>query len=262
MDNSKMLVQALKGNKAQIVLAFLFARTALDVQGLQCWTGLERHTLNDCLRALEAIGLVSKQRGEHGRQVWLTASDLLFQMEGKLPSAPLSSSRGRFEGTKKNKLPPLPESRQMEGKLPSAEVLAALDAAEIREPKRSMLARLEHVTLELISAHVEQVRSNGQDLGLAIYRIEQNWPMPVKKVSALARFIDRRDDDDEDVDMQFKPVTIEELKQDNRVQDGECMVCHAVGDVASVRDGLLCIEHFNAWRFKSLGFGKLVESEA
>jgi hypothetical protein len=189
MDNSKMLVQALKGNKAQIVLAFLFARCALDVQGLQCWTGLERHTLNDCLRALEAIGLVSKQRGEHGRQVWLTASDLLFQMEGKLPSARLRGGGGGLEESRKNKLPPPPPVCQMEGKLPSAEILAALDAVEIREPKRSVLARLEHVTPELISAHVEKVKASGDSLSLAIYRIEHNYPYK-KLSSSLQRKID------------------------------------------------------------------------
>ena len=262
MQNSKILVQALKGNRAQIVLAFLFAHCALDVQGLQEWTGLERHTVNDCLRSLAAIGLVSKQVGEHGRQVWLTASELLFQMEGKLPSGASSSSSSRFEGTKKNKLPPPPLYAQMEGKLPSAEVLKALDEAEIREPKRSMIAKQKHVTPELIRAHVEQVKANGQELGLAIYRIQNNWAIPVKAVSAITAFVHRQNDDGDAVEMQFKPMTLDEVKQNNRVAVGECMVCHQITEVVSVRDGALCVEHFNAWRFKSLGFDKSAECEA
>jgi hypothetical protein len=53
---------------------------------------------------------------------------------------------------------------------------AALDQAGIREPARSRLAKLAHVTPDLIAYHCESSKSTGQ----AVYRIEHNWKMEQK----------------------------------------------------------------------------------
>jgi len=57
-----------------------------------------------------------------------------------------------------------------------ADNLAELARHHIREPAKSRLARLEHVTPELIRAHCE-----GKPPGQAIYRIEHNWPVEKKE---------------------------------------------------------------------------------
>jgi hypothetical protein len=54
---------------------------------------------------------------------------------------------------------------------PNPEILAVLDEHGVREPARSRLARLAHVTPELIDYHCK----TAQNTGLAIYRIEKNW---------------------------------------------------------------------------------------
>ena len=51
---------------------------------------------------------------------------------------------------------------------------AALEAG-ISEPKATLLAKLPHISVELIEYHVERALSEGQKIGLAIYRIEKNW---------------------------------------------------------------------------------------
>lgn len=77
----KVLIRSLKGSAAQVLLAFLFARRAMDVKEIQSWTNLKRETIYNCLPALE--GLVVKQGSlAHGREVFAPGGDLLpfFQM--------------------------------------------------------------------------------------------------------------------------------------------------------------------------------------
>lgn len=71
--------------------------------------------------------------------------------------------------------PELVNQQQLERKDPEKfrirENLAECDRAGIREPKRSRISRLEHVTPDLIAFHVE----TASNTGLAIYRIEKNF---------------------------------------------------------------------------------------
>jgi len=72
-----------------------------------------------------------------------------------------------------HKYPPLP---LREG-LGVRAVLAALDAASIRDPARAELVELSHVTPELITAHV----ASAPNLRMAIYRIRHNWKPDVPR---------------------------------------------------------------------------------
>jgi hypothetical protein len=56
---------------------------------------------------------------------------------------------------------------------------AALDAG-IEDPKATSLARLPHVSVELIEYHVAAALQEKQKIGLAIFRLERNWQ--VKKL--------------------------------------------------------------------------------
>jgi len=93
---AKMFVRSLNNSSAKIVMAFLLARTALDVQELREWTGLKRETIYDGLDDLRALGKVEKQTLAHGRVVWLPAGDILpgFQMSEKwTPELQMSEKR-------------------------------------------------------------------------------------------------------------------------------------------------------------------------
>ncbi len=55
--------------------------------------------------------------------------------------------------------------------------LRALQAAGIRQPTASRLARLPPVTPAYIPGHVEQANAPGFELGVAIYRIQHGWAL-------------------------------------------------------------------------------------
>jgi len=83
---AKMFVCSLNNSAAKILIAFVLARSALDVGELREWTGMKRETIYDGLRTLQARGMVEKQTLAHGRAVWLPAGDFLpgfFQMSEK-----------------------------------------------------------------------------------------------------------------------------------------------------------------------------------
>jgi len=77
MTQAKIFVRSLNNSGAKIMIAFLLARTALDVKDLQDWTGAKRETIYNGLAQLKSIGMVESQTLGHGRMVWLPAGDLL-----------------------------------------------------------------------------------------------------------------------------------------------------------------------------------------
>ncbi len=76
-SEAKMLVRSLNNSTARILMAFVFARTALDVKQLRDWTGMKRETIYNALEELKSIHKVQDQAVAHGRRVWLPAGDLL-----------------------------------------------------------------------------------------------------------------------------------------------------------------------------------------
>jgi hypothetical protein len=154
-------------------------------------TGLDNDTVRKCVRALASKGLLVLQRGERGRQTWLPAGDsFLAGLFGQNPKTsdseiqnPKTSDSGSCSSSSNALVASYLPQEQEEGAesenfgfwKPDPAVKAALDAAGIREPKRSQLAGLEHVTPELIEAHVEQAKRDGLSLGTAIHRIQHNW---------------------------------------------------------------------------------------
>ena len=87
----------------------------------------------------------------------------------RISGSPLASSRSFIKDSRDENLLPLASG-------PDPEILRVLDKFGIREPARSRLARLEHVTEELIEYHCANCERSGQ----AIYRIENNWPVEQK----------------------------------------------------------------------------------
>lgn len=72
----KRLVQSLKGSQAQVLWAFLFAWSALDVFEVMSWTALKRDTCYQALKNLE-VDFLGTQTLAHGRKVWLLKSEML-----------------------------------------------------------------------------------------------------------------------------------------------------------------------------------------
>lgn len=66
--------------------------------------------------------------------------------------------------------------------------LIACDKANIREPKRTMIAQARHVTPKFIEAHVRQSMAEHRPLGTAIYRILHEWSYDPKYENEIKKF--------------------------------------------------------------------------
>jgi hypothetical protein len=185
------MVRTLKG--APLAVFVLLRMAQADGSGPQGAEWLERYSgysdkpVSQALAFLEEQGLVSR----NGRYLWqLSGGVKQFPLSapvldgptpplggaknrvGNIPT-PASSGSSRHIDSKFRESTTTSESENL--RLPVAldpALLAALDAAGIREPARSRLAALPHVTVELIQYH----RANAP-AALAIFRIENNWPV-------------------------------------------------------------------------------------
>jgi hypothetical protein len=205
-ENPLTFVRAMKGAAISILVACMFARKALTNLELQMWTGYKDEAITEASKLLCTLGwLVAHSRVgpwslAEGRQLPLMAiADELAVVAGEssgFSGTGSSSSNSKLNGPSNLEEQEEQESSGFSGTLPG--VLDALDAAGIREPKRSRLAKLPHVTVEMINAHVERCKAEGLELGTAIYRIQYNWAyevprvkLPKKKADALSTKIDQ-----------------------------------------------------------------------
>lgn len=261
--DASMLLQSLRGNQAMVLLAYLLLRRAMTIDDLVGVTGLSADTVRSAVKQLGAKGLLHVQRGERGRQTWLPVSDTLFgRVFGQIPKIsetglvqiPKFSDSGSSSSRKKISLPLEEEEEEIGSESEKIRnCLRVCAELGIGEPKRSSLSRLPHVTPEMIRAHVEQALAEGRTLGTAIYRIENNWALPQRMGDSAGWW----DDDlrahavvDDD---RLRPLTLDEVAKTKGLWLGTCDVCGSVGDVVAVRGGMLCIDHYNAWRARELG---------
>jgi len=184
-------LQSLQGKQAVIVLSYLLVRRAMTIEELEAMTGLHNDTVRTAIKGLASKGLVFKQTGEHGRQVWLPKADTLFNVT---QSPKISDSE--FQNPKKpdsdglnvvvieSNLPPLlynnNNNKSQNPKKPDSEIRSALRAAGIIGRKAALLSACDWITPEYIQAHIRQAQSEGWDnpAGMAIYRMESNLPAP------------------------------------------------------------------------------------
>jgi len=198
-----VFLQSLRGSQALVVLAFLIVRQGMAIADLSATTGLDDDTVRKAVKALASKGNLLRQRGAHGREIWIPAGQTLFALGDQNPKTsdsdrfqnPKTSDSGRnllsSSSVARNSLL-LEEEEQEES--PESEnfglCLAACDAAGIREPKRSKISRLKRMTPELIRAHVEWGREQGVPLGSVIYRLEHGWTPPTKYLGVSEESID------------------------------------------------------------------------
>jgi hypothetical protein len=182
-ENPTTFVRAMKGAPISILVAFTFCRQAMSALELQEWTGYRGDAITPAVRFLVSTGwlIARSPRGPwclaEGRQLPLMEVESV--LNGYLPSSSSSSNI-------KLNVPSYHEEEEEEDESVLNGLIAALDAAGIREPKRSQLKKLKHVTVALINAHVRQCKAEGHPLGTAISRIEYNW-------APLDRFMDEPD---------------------------------------------------------------------
>lgn len=190
-ENPQTFVRSLKGAPASVLWAFFFCRRAMTALELQEWTGYGGDNLTVALRLLVNLGWLAARssRGPwtlvEGRQLPLMAeSDLIGFREVSSSSSPLLNF-------------PLPLEQEQEEEehesdlIGFVENLRACDAVGIREPKRKQIARLSHVTPELIRGHVAWALRDGHQVGTAIYRIINNWELPEGESGDILSVVDR-----------------------------------------------------------------------
>jgi hypothetical protein len=172
-------LQSMRGAQPIVVLAFLMIGRGMTIEELRTVTGMDDDALRSAVKGLEAKELLHKQVGRHGKQTWLPAGDsFLGQLLGQNPEIPDSAG-----GSSSNQLsfPTIePEEEEETDSGFSGICLRACDEVGIREPKRSKISKLVHVTPEMIRAHCRQAAAEGMSLGTAIHRIEYNWPYEKK----------------------------------------------------------------------------------
>ena len=205
VDPSIKLVRTLKGAPLSILLILKLIGQPATAEFLERTSGYSDKPVNAALQLLEEYGHITR----NGRYAWqicegarqLPLMNLLdeagtpdSQGQEAIDLLPSETTRKNSESEKFRVLSSSstlkPEVKDLEVKEPLlergddpenlrvraenlrvSENLAACDAADIHEPKRSKLSKLPHVTAALIRYHTQTAAS----IPLAIYRIEQNW---------------------------------------------------------------------------------------
>lgn len=210
MDSPMQMVKLLKGAPLAVLMLLNIAQRAgqglVGAEWLARHSGYTDKPVSQALALLEEYGLAARS----GRSGWQLANDarqhpLMSLLDGEPGAAvqpppqnetenirlassikPDSSQDFNKESTLDSS-PDLNKKTNLESGLVSfnenlagtrseyaasySAVMAELERFGIREPARSRLAMLNHVTPELIRGHCQTTESTGQ----AIYRIEKNW---------------------------------------------------------------------------------------
>lgn len=175
------LVRELRGSPLTVLVAILLLEQAgqipVTAQLLKDVTGYGDHTITDSLRALEAPTRQIIRRVING---WRLSRGFQLPLEIQSQNRDIrgfgdSCSSSLIESTviySKEKQQEKEENRDIRG---FSENHAAALKAGIRDPKASNLAKLPYVTPDFIRGHAALAKSQGNPIGTAIYRIENNW---------------------------------------------------------------------------------------
>lgn len=183
------LLQGLTGSQPIILLAFLMIGQAMTIQDLCDVTGKDDDALRRGLKKLKAKGYLELQRGEHGRQVWLPAGDLLPGIQDdQLPhfteSGATTTTIKLREGKSQGKTAAaadlnrrqLPYFKQADLDQDEKAIWRALRKIGVGEPMRTRLARETRYTVAHVWAHGLYGAREGLDIGLIIHRIRnEDW---------------------------------------------------------------------------------------
>lgn len=204
MQLTTAMLRALKGSPISVLMALALAGQPVTVSWLEAITGYTDKSVSRALQALQEFGLITR----NGRYAWQLAGGVvqlpLMVPELDEPEEPQEPPSGEpptetIDGEARD-----PEKFRL-GKIPSPALLASsgfnqnldssinqplarqpadpvnfrvnsreLEQGGIREPARSRLAALAHVTPRLVRYHC----ATAPNSGLSVYRIEHGWPVP------------------------------------------------------------------------------------
>lgn len=193
-NQATMFLQSLRGNQALVALAYFVIRQAMTIEDIEAATGLHNDTVRSAVKGLAAKGLLHKQVGEHGRQVWIPVADTFFhELSLQNPKTSDSAlvvvnveseeSRNLYSTSLTNRRQN-PRTSDSGGKVLSvktivkaeediAECMRLLNDAGIFGGKADEIAEDWHITAEMISKHLIWAKSEDWDNpnGMAIYRL-------------------------------------------------------------------------------------------
>ncbi len=195
MQLTVSMVRTLKGCPLAVLMVLLLEQKPVGAGYIERHSGYSDKSVLAALELLADYGLVSRNDRYHW-QITAGAAQLPLMPEA-LPAPETEPAEPTDEsGTRNNSEseilrvdcssssrsinsiqvvnPPLLERAEPE-KLRVA-VLAELDAAGIREPKRGKIAAIPGITAELVRYWVE----HSENIGQAIYRLEHGWRIPAK----------------------------------------------------------------------------------
>jgi hypothetical protein len=202
-ENPIKLLRMLKGAPLSVLLAVTWSGQAVTNGWLASVTGYTDKTVASALILLKEYDMITNTRTgwmiAKGTQLKLGFSgnsDTFVRLSRNNSDSSSSLikesveiySEEQQEESEKFRINPLFESN-----------LVACLTSKIREPKASILADLPHVTPEYIYAHTQTARLEGNVIGTAIYRIENNWdqpiapPDPTQKVSYMDEYLRKSD---------------------------------------------------------------------
>jgi hypothetical protein len=191
MNERYQLLAAINGVAIKCLVAFVWEARQLTITELEPRVGHDKNTVRKALAQLALYGLaaqvISSRETWHptdkGRQLPLPLEALPSSGENFSPlatttTAILNSPSQVNSSSSSNTANGEILTSHPEADAPQTANLQTLHDCGIMGKKAEHLSALPHVTPELIRAHVDQVKRDGQKLGLAICRLECGDPMP------------------------------------------------------------------------------------
>jgi len=187
------LVRELRGSPLTVLVAILLLEQSgqipITAQLLKDVTGYRDHTITDSLHALESPTRQLVIRVTGGWRL-TNSFQLPLSIENRdIRGFGASGGSSRFEESNDQLLLPPDENRDIRD---SYQVSAKSQAdrqtckfacitAGIHEPIASQISALVWTTPDYIRDHVAEVLSHGQEIGLAVWRIKNQWAAPTDK---------------------------------------------------------------------------------
>jgi hypothetical protein len=200
---TNQMIKSLAGAPLTVLVLLMTNRTAVEQGFIRRHTGFSDHTIHDALELLNDYGYVTQT----GRYTWQIADGVqqFPLMVDELPAPEKTTSDPAVEeseniqdlGRKICDLNPSSSSRSLTRDLEIESTTTSSDSSQkmranylalesqgVREPAKTRLAKLEHVTVELIQYHC----ASCEQIGQAIYRIEHNWPILENQVEKISKY--------------------------------------------------------------------------
>ena len=187
-DDPRLLVIALAGLPLTIAILLSYEHQPVTEKHLCSMLSKTDKTIASSLHKLKEFQIIT--RTTQGWTITTNAQlplmalqvpvDNLCTKSRKNSDSPHSSSSSSFNKNQEEITLLLPEQESEKFRL----LKQACISSGIREPKASVIARLDHVTPEMIIAHCKNALAEGQTIGAAIYRITTNWPVKADRNAA------------------------------------------------------------------------------